>query len=75
LQTKNKNERLTREVVDKEQSILEMLNRIARLEQEKATLSEQLELSGTKLKTLERFSSDLQQKHDSLNMKYRDLCL
>lgn len=72
IQTKNKNERLTREVVEKEQNILELQNQVTALEQENENLTENLELSQAKVNALELFSSELQQKHDQLNLKYRD---
>jgi predicted nucleic acid-binding Zn-ribbon protein len=64
LKTKNKNERLTREVVDKEQTVLDLQNKCTRLEQENGKLREMTDLAQTKLKALETFSSELQQKHD-----------
>ena len=75
LKTKNKNERLTREVVDKEQTVLDLQNKCTRLEQENGKLREMTELAQSKMKALEGFSSDLQQKHDQLNAKYREACL
>lgn len=75
LQTKNKNERLTREVVDREQSILDLQNSCARLEHENEALRERTDLAETKMQALEKFSSELQQKHDALNLKYRESCL
>lgn len=75
LQTKNKNERLTREVVDREQTILTLQNKATRLEQENEKLKELTDLAETKLRALEQFSSELQSKHDNLNIKYREACL
>jgi predicted nucleic acid-binding Zn-ribbon protein len=60
LQTKNKNERLTREVVDREQSILDLQNSCARLEHENEALRERTDLAETKMQALEKFSSELQ---------------
>ena len=64
LKTKNKNDRLSREVVEKEQSVLDLQNKCTRLEQENGKLREMTELAQTKMKALESFSSELQQKHD-----------
>ena len=50
---------MTREVVDKEQNILELQNQVTVLEQENENLAENLELSQAKVNALELFSSEL----------------
>lgn len=45
---------------------------MTQLEQENTQLMEQLEISWSKTKALEVFSSELQIKHDNLNIKFRE---
>ena len=71
-QTRNKNERLSRDVVEKEKTILDLQGQVAVLEEEKFELCERLGVTQSQVSALERFSSDLQQKHDALNLKYRE---
>ena len=71
-QTKNKNEALARLVSEKEQTILDLQSQNQRLENECSGVTEQLMLANAKTKALEVFSTELQQKHDSLNLRYKE---
>ena len=68
---KNKNDKLNREVLDKEQMVLDLQNRVTLNESDIKHYKEQLSLSEAKMKALEAFSSDLQQKYDKLEHRCR----
>ena len=57
---KNKNDKLNREVLDKEQLVLDLQNRLTLAESDGKYLKEQLGLSEAKIRALEAFSSDVQ---------------
>ena len=56
---KNRNDKLNREVLDKEQLVLDLQNRATLQESDAKYLKEQLALSETKVRALEAFSSDV----------------
>ena len=56
---KNRNDKLNREVLDKEQLVLDLQNRVTLQESDAKYLKEQLALSETKVRALEAFSSDV----------------
>lgn len=68
---KNRNDRLNREVLDKEQSVLDLQNRLTLSEADCKHLKEQLALAEAKVRALEAFSSDVQQKYDKLEVRCR----
>lgn len=67
--TKNKNDKLNREVLEKEQMLLDLQSKLALSESEQKNLKGQLELAYTKVRALETFSSDLQQKYDKIEQR------
>ena len=66
---KNKNDKLNREVLDKEQLVLDLQNRLTLTESDCKHLKEQLALSVAKIRALESFSSEVQQKYDKLETR------
>ena len=66
---KNRNERLQKDYLEKEQTVLELQHTNAELESEVSTLTEQLDIQGAKLKALEKFSREEQQKFEVLQNK------
>ena len=69
---KNKNEKISRQVLDKEQKILDLHAESAAQHAEIKSLLETLELTQTKLRALEHFSSDLQSRFDKLAKQYSE---
>lgn len=69
---KNKNEKISRQVLDKEQKILELHAESAAQQAEIKSLLETLELTQTKMRALEQFSTDLQKRYDTLEKKYAE---
>lgn len=57
---KNKTDKLNREVLEKEQMLLDLQNKLALSESDLKGLKEQLALADAKQRALEAFSSDLQ---------------
>ena len=57
--TRNKNERLSRDVIDKEKTILNLETRVALLEEEKRELHEACGINRSQITALEKFSTDL----------------
>ena len=66
---KNKNEKISRQILDKEQHILNLQSEGTLQQAEIKSLSETLELTTAKVKALEAFSSNLQQKYDKLAIR------
>ena len=60
VKTKQRNDKLNKEVLEREQAILDQQNKLTIQESDNKILQEKLELANTKLKALESFSSDLQ---------------
>ena len=56
---KNKNDKLNREVLEKEQSLLDLQNKLALTESDVKSYKDQLALSDAKIRALEAFCSDL----------------
>ena len=68
---KNKNDKLNREVLDKEQLVLDLQNKLTLQEADCKHMKEQLGLAEAKVRAMEAFSSDLQQKYDKLELRCR----
>jgi len=68
---KTKNDKLNREVLSKEQLVLELQNKLTLSEADIKHLQEKLALSEAKVRALEAFSSDVQAKYDKLELRCR----
>ena len=72
LNNRNKNQKLSGAVLDKEAEILKFQNKNALLQSDLNQMKECLDLAETKIRALEAFSSDLQGKHDKLENRCRE---
>ena len=66
---RNRVDKLNREVLDKEQTVMELQNQLILSEADLKHLKEQLDLSQAKMRALEAFSSELQLKYDRLEQR------
>ena len=67
--SKQRNEKLNREILDKEQTVLDLQNQVTLKEASNQELKDALELSQAKVRALESFSSDLQHRYDRLEQR------
>ena len=72
MQHKNKNEKLSGAVLEKEADILNLQNKNALQQADLGQLREGLDLAETKIRALEAFSSQLQSKYDKLETRCRE---